>query len=130
MGFFDGFMKGIQDNQSNKEIIKMYHDLEEHDNNYRKKAFENTESNHGWYTCSKCGRSFRKSDMDVDHIMPKSLGGSNSRYNLQVLCVHCNRSKQNDIADTYDDLKRREKELKQQDKEDLQFLNSLSRRGK
>lgn len=127
MGFLSGFMDGIRDNKENKKIIEMYHESREFDNDYRKKAFDNTESNNGWYTCSKCGKKFRKKDMDVDHIVPQSRNGSNSRYNLQVLCAHCNRSKGADMSDTWEDLRRREKELRRQDKEDLEYLNSVSK---
>lgn len=130
MGFFDSFSKAYHDNKDNKEIIEMYHDLAEDDSDYRKKAFDNSDSNYGWYQCSKCGRKFRKSEMDVDHILPKSKGGSNSRYNLQILCQHCNRSKQADTSETADDLARRNQELKKQDKDDLEFLNAISRRKK
>ena len=116
MGFLDGFMKGIGDN----EIIKMYN--EEDDGNYRKRGLENAKSNYGWYKCVKCGKSFRQGDMDIDHILPKSKGGTNERENLQCICKHCNRSKQADTSETEADLKRRKKEIKQQNKEDLEFL--------
>ena len=65
--------------------------------NYRDKYFENNDSNHGWYTCVRCGRKFRKDDVDIDHIIPQSYGGSDNINNLQVMCKHCNRSKQDDI---------------------------------
>ena len=128
MGFLDGFMKGISSDRKNREMIRDYHELYEEDPNYRKKAFENTDFNYGWYTCPRCGKKYRKSQMDVDHIIPQSRGGDHSRYNLQVMCPHCNRSKQADMSDTYRDLERRRRELDRQDKEDLKFLNSMSKR--
>lgn len=128
VGFLDGFMKGIADDRRNRETIREYHDLMEDDTYYRKKAFENTDSNYGWYTCPRCGKKYHKDEMDVDHIVPQSKGGDHSRYNLQVMCQHCNRSKQDKMDDTYKDLERRRRELNRQDQEDLKFLNSISKR--
>ena len=130
MGIFDGFIKSIAEDRQNREIVEMYHDMQEQDPDYRAKAFDNTDSNHGWYTCPRCGRKFRADDMDADHIVPQSRGGSDSRYNLQLLCKHCNRSKGNDMDDTWDDLKRRERELRQQDRDDVKYLNELSRKNR
>lgn len=42
--------------------------------------------------CSTCGCD-DKSVLQVDHIKPRFLGGTNERVNLQVLCVLCHRSK-------------------------------------
>ena len=42
--------------------------------------------------------------MDVDHIIPQNYGGSDALYNLQGLCKHCNRSKQDSLKDTVPDL--------------------------
>lgn len=130
MGFLDGFMQGFNNNRSNKEIVDMYHEINALDSNYRDKAFDNSTSNNGWYKCPKCGRSYRKSDIDVDHIVPKNHGGDNSRYNLQLLCKHCNRSKQDDTSDTMNDLTKRRSELKQQDEDDLKFLNNISKNSR
>lgn len=115
MGFFEGLTKGL-----GYDAIKAYND--EEDDNYRNTGFENTPSNNGWYKCIKCGKSFRKGDMDIDHILPKSLGGGNGRENLQCICKHCNRSKRADTSETSKDLSRRRKELNKQDKEDRKFL--------
>ena len=60
---------------------------------YRDERFKKEKSNYGWYTCAQCGKKGRKSDMDVDHIFPKSKGGPNSTFNTQLLCQSCNRSK-------------------------------------
>lgn len=59
-----------------------------------------------WYRCAHCGKwcgrpgsdniSIKESDrMEVDHIRPWSMGGSDEMYNLQPLCRPCNRSKSN-----------------------------------
>lgn len=71
---------------------------------YRSTYFEKNKSNHGWYTCVRCGKHFRKGDMDIDHIIPQSKGGRDNELNLQCLCVHCNRSKQASTKDTIPDL--------------------------
>lgn len=60
---------------------------------YRDNFFKSNKSNGGWYTCVSCGRSFRKGDVDIDHILPQSKGGSDDSDNLQCMCKHCNRSK-------------------------------------
>lgn len=125
MGFLEGLRKGLNGEDDEREIVEMYHDIYEDDTDYRAKAFDNSESNNGWYTCPKCGRKFRATSMDVDHIIPQSRNGSNSRYNLQLLCAHCNRSKRNDTSDTDADLKRRKKELQEQDKLDIKYLKRI-----
>lgn len=65
---------------------------------YRDEWFKNNDSNYGWYTCVRCGKKLRKGDVDIDHIVPQSYGGSNNINNLQCMCRHCNRSKQDDIG--------------------------------
>uniref|UniRef100_UPI0025F8DC8F HNH endonuclease n=1 Tax=Chamaesiphon sp. GL140_3_metabinner_50 TaxID=2970812 RepID=UPI0025F8DC8F len=40
--------------------------------------------------CAHCGLTFREGDvMEVDHIIPKSIGGKNEWKNLQLLHRHC-----------------------------------------
>lgn len=74
---------------------------------YRDDWFDNNDSNHGWYTCVRCGRKLRRGDVDIDHIIPQSYGGRDSLNNLQCMCKHCNRSKQDDLDfNTISDLAR------------------------
>ena len=43
------------------------------------------------YKCVFCGRSAKQVELEVDHILPFSKGGSNEPSNLQTLCFDCNR---------------------------------------
>jgi diadenosine tetraphosphate (Ap4A) HIT family hydrolase len=43
--------------------------------------------------CALCGATKKERLLDVDHIKPRSRGGTNDPWNLQVLCSRCNRSK-------------------------------------
>ena len=43
--------------------------------------------------CVFCGRGAPKVELEVDHILPFSKGGSNDPSNLQTLCFDCNRGK-------------------------------------
>lgn len=50
------------------------------------------------YTCQMCGaKSKDGAVLEIDHIHPVSLGGSNELSNLQVLCRECNSGKSNRI---------------------------------
>ena len=40
--------------------------------------------------CVTCGTT---QNLTLDHIVARSLGGSNERHNLQILCAGCNRRK-------------------------------------
>lgn len=43
--------------------------------------------------CAGCGTHFPFRVMEVDHILPRSRGGTDHSDNLQLLCSGCNRSK-------------------------------------
>jgi len=49
------------------------------------------------WRCLSCGRSAREDGvlLEVDHIIPRSKGGSNDVNNLQTLCKKCNIGKSN-----------------------------------
>lgn len=84
------------------DIVKRKEDAKEGEkmagSNYRETWFENNKSNHGWYTCVRCGKKLRKGDVDIDHIIPQNWGGKNNLNNLQCMCKHCNRSKQDKVG--------------------------------
>ena len=43
------------------------------------------------YTCRGCGRV--SSSLEVDHVVPLHLGGSESDENRQSICVECHEAK-------------------------------------
>ena len=49
------------------------------------------------WTCCSCGRSVKKHGitLHVDHIIPRSKGGTDAQGNLQSLCMKCNLGKSN-----------------------------------
>lgn len=48
------------------------------------------------FTCLKCGA---KPAISIDHVKPLSKGGENTRENLQLLCVDCNKVKRDSEED-------------------------------
>lgn len=53
----------------------------------------------GLNRCVKCWESLLK--WDIDHIIPKSLGGLDILDNIQIMCVSCNRKKHNNESIDY-----------------------------
>jgi len=45
------------------------------------------------YCCLYCGKKFHGDELTLDHVIPKSKGGSNSWENLVTCCSACNRRK-------------------------------------
>jgi 5-methylcytosine-specific restriction endonuclease McrA len=44
-------------------------------------------------TCQYCGRTLRESELNLDHILPRRLGGSTTWTNIACSCVECNLKK-------------------------------------
>ena len=128
MGFFEALRDLAERQQTARDYNAYVREEEEaarKSSGYRGTAFANTPSNRGWYTCPRCGKKFRASGIDVDHIIPQSQGGDNSIDNLQLLCAHCNRSKQDDMSDAREDFIRRQMELNDQRKREREALRNL-----
>ncbi len=45
------------------------------------------------WLCRACAVSLECLEYDIDHIVPRSRGGSDERTNLQALCVQCHAAK-------------------------------------
>jgi 5-methylcytosine-specific restriction endonuclease McrA len=47
------------------------------------------------FRCELCGICADEKNLEVDHIVPKSLGGKDELSNFQALCYSCNAAKRN-----------------------------------
>jgi len=45
--------------------------------------------------CQYCGRKFGKTDLTIDHVIPRSKGGKDTWQNMVLACVPCNIRKGN-----------------------------------
>jgi 5-methylcytosine-specific restriction endonuclease McrA len=44
-------------------------------------------------TCQYCGKRFARSELNIDHVVPRSRGGTSTWENVVCSCHHCNRRK-------------------------------------
>jgi 5-methylcytosine-specific restriction endonuclease McrA len=56
----------------------------------------------GW-SCCWCGRDLRRDDTGehrptIEHLIPKSKGGSDRTFNLRLACQACNRARTDEIG--------------------------------
>jgi hypothetical protein len=51
------------------------------------------------FTCQYCGRHTPEVILEIDHIIPKSKGGTDDIDNLTVSCFECNRGKSGTLLD-------------------------------
>lgn len=49
------------------------------------------------YTCQICSKHLKDDELEFDHIIPLSKGGSSEEHNLRLTCFKCNRSKSNKV---------------------------------
>jgi 5-methylcytosine-specific restriction endonuclease McrA len=45
------------------------------------------------FTCQYCGRRSVRSELNLDHVVPRALGGRSTWENVVCSCVECNRRK-------------------------------------
>jgi len=46
-------------------------------------------------TCQYCGRKFERSELTLDHVIPRCRGGLSEWENIVVACIECNTKKGN-----------------------------------
>ena len=50
------------------------------------------------HTCQHCSKHLRDDEVEFDHIIPLSKGGSSEEYNIRLTCFKCNRDKKNKVT--------------------------------
>lgn len=50
------------------------------------------------YICQRCAKQLKESELEFDHIIPISRGGSSEESNIQLTCFKCNRGKANRVG--------------------------------
>jgi hypothetical protein len=53
------------------------------------------------FRCKFCGATSEQERLEVDHILPEALGGTDSLNNLATLCQPCNRGKSKQYFGNY-----------------------------
>ena len=51
--------------------------------------------------CRQCGLSVQDEDVEFDHVIPWSKGGSSDERNVRLLCRTCNRTRQADFESEF-----------------------------
>ena len=77
---FDGITRTDIPQRTDMEPLKKYN----HPDN--KKALYGEQGGH----CNGCNEHFLAQNLTVDHIIPRTKGGTDHLYNLQLLCGYCN----------------------------------------
>ena len=49
------------------------------------------------YTCQHCGKHLKDDEVEFDHKIPISLGGSSEEHNIRLTCFDCNREKSDHV---------------------------------
>lgn len=56
--------------------------------------------------CPYCTKTMKPKELSVDHIVPRSRGGSDDMSNLHLVCKECNLLKGNLLEEEFDRLKK------------------------
>ena len=51
------------------------------------------------YRCCYCGKKFASSELNLDHVIPRSRGGKTNWANIVTACIPCNLKKANKLPD-------------------------------
>lgn len=69
--------------------LKDYQHIPSHHLFYSKEAVIRRDN----FTCQYCSMPLSRSEITIDHVLPKSKGGKNSFFNCVVACCYCNNIK-------------------------------------
>ena len=50
------------------------------------------------HTCQHCGKHAADTEVEFDHKIPISKGGSSEEHNVRLTCFDCNRDKSDDYV--------------------------------
>lgn len=70
------------------------------------------------FTCNYCGKKSPEIKLEVDHIVPVSIGGTDDIFNLTTACFECNRGK----SDNFLDFIKTEKEDNEQNSDNIDLI--------
>lgn len=59
----------------------------------RDELFQIASRNRGWFGPIRCANCGSTNNLEVDHIVPLSRGGTNDIDNLRILCKSCHRKR-------------------------------------
>lgn len=70
-------------------LVSRYDKLPTHRVRFNRRTIFHRDNN----TCQYCGKKFSASELNIDHIMPKALGGKSGWDNCVLACIKCNTKK-------------------------------------
>ena len=89
----------IRKSKSKVNYLKFRQETPEAELEYERQPIPEAVRNEVWRRdLGKCARCQSVRNLEFDHIIPMSKGGSNTTRNIQLLCETCNRQKSNDIG--------------------------------
>ncbi len=50
------------------------------------------------YRCQHCQKKLQDNEVEFDHIIPVSKGGSSEEHNIRLTCFDCNRDKSDEYV--------------------------------
>jgi 5-methylcytosine-specific restriction endonuclease McrA len=67
-------------------VLREYASIPKRDIKYSRENVFHRDAN----ICQYCGKRFKRNELTIDHVVPKSIGGGNTWDNIVAACVPCN----------------------------------------
>lgn len=86
-----GFVRSVSLRVAIPEVIRLvfYDRLPRHDVKFTRGNLMAHYKNH----CGYCGKRFKTSELNLDHVVPRAQGGKTSWDNIVISCIPCNTKK-------------------------------------